>query len=108
VTVPITGVFKPPTAKCALLSLKHGKLVAGRPTELLVTASGASSSHVRVQVTGPGIHAAATTDASGHARLTVTPSGVGVLTVRLVQAPSCRALTQSSIPGAFKPPKLTG
>jgi uncharacterized repeat protein (TIGR01451 family) len=110
-TVPITGPFKPPAARCAVLSLSHGTLVAGRRTSVGVVArvNGAPAGGVQVELSGPGIRLVTTTSASGRASFSVTPHGTGVLRVHVIQAQSCpQTVSELSVPGAFRPPKLTG
>jgi hypothetical protein len=110
-TVPISQPFTPPAARCAVLSVSHGTLVSGRRATVAVVAraGGRPAAGVRVAVHGPGINLAKTTNASGRASFAVTPRGAGVLRIGAVQAQSCpRRLAEVSVPGEFRPPKLTG
>lgn len=112
-SVPISGPLVPPSPgpKCATVVLTHSTLVAGRRATIVVHArrNGGPVGDVRVEVTGPGVHLTGTTGSSGSVSFTLTPARAGVLNVRLLQAPSCpAALTEAGIPGAFKPPRLTG
>jgi uncharacterized repeat protein (TIGR01451 family) len=110
--VKITGPFVPPGARCAALSLTHGKLLAGHATSIVVTArgrAGAPVRGVRVAVRGPGVRLVEKTNARGRAVFSLTPAAAGVLRIALLQAASCpRSLQEASVPGAFTPPNLTG
>lgn len=111
VTVPISGPFVPPKTPCAVFTLDHGPLVAGREATVVVTArrNGIAASGVRVTVHGPGIDGTKITDSAGHARFVVRAQSVGLLRVQLVQRAGCPAVPQEiPIPGAFEPPRLTG
>ena len=109
-TVTIHGHLRPPVI-CSRLTLDHTPLEVGRKATLVVEVRKGSSAAaaIRVDVHGPGIAEVRKTDATGHARFTVTPRGSGVLQVRASQSPSCQAaLTESPVAGTFKPPKFTG
>jgi hypothetical protein len=111
VDTPIAGPFQPPSVPapvCARLSLDHTPLVAGRRAVVTVHVRGADGP-VAVAIRGAGIAKSAKTNANGRARFVVTPTGAGILRVHAVQAASCPAtLRELAIPGAFRPPVLTG
>jgi hypothetical protein len=110
-SVPITGPFVPPKTQCAAVSVQHGALVAGHQVTVDVTAkrNGDAASGVRVSLHGPGIDVTKATDSGGHARFVVAPKSVGVLRIQVAQSADCATPPQEiPIPGAFKPPRLTG
>jgi hypothetical protein len=112
-SVPITAPFLPPPATpvCATVTLHHSTLVVGRPAVVDVVArrAGKPARGVRVEVRGMGVDIVHRTSAEGTLRVTLTPRAAGVLRVAIQQPAKCGArIREFAVPGAFRPPQLTG
>jgi uncharacterized repeat protein (TIGR01451 family) len=112
-SVPIGAPFRPPPAQpvCATVHVHHSTLVAGRPAVVDVVArrAGKPAGGVRVEVRGMGVDIVHRTTAEGTLRVTFTPRTAGVLRVAVRQPAGCGARIQEfAVPGAFRPPQLTG
>jgi hypothetical protein len=63
---------------------------------------------VRVQVRGPGILKTGVSDARGRVTISVRPSRVGIVTLRITNQPGACATRRIGVVGVFKPPPVTG
>jgi hypothetical protein len=112
-SVPITAPFLPPPARpiCATVNVHHSTLLAGRPAVVDVVArrAGKPARGVRVEVRGMGVDIVRRTTVEGTVRVTLTPRAAGVLRVAVQQPAKCGTPIQEfAVPGAFRPPRLTG
>jgi uncharacterized repeat protein (TIGR01451 family) len=111
VGVDITGPFVPPRLPCATVKVRHGTLLAGRRTTVVATVhrDGRPAAAVRVRLRAPGTTAEKVTNADGVVRFSLAPRGVGLLHLVVVQRSGCaKAPAEVPVPGAFRPPQLTG
>lgn len=111
VNTPITGPFRPPPVPkptCPRVSVGHTLLVAGRQAVVTVRVRGGRGT-IAVAVRGAGVAQSRTTGTPGSARFVVTPRSAGVLRVQVVRPAVCPAASaEVPVPGAFRPPVLTG
>ena len=108
-TTRLIGLFLPPSP-CATLSVSPSSLlVSGQPQTLVarVRSGGRPVAGATVVVAGPAVRASANTGSTGVARITVTPTVPGVLTVSLRGERACSVQRVGIVAGSTLP-SLTG
>ena len=108
-TTRLIGLFLPPSV-CATVSVSPSSLlVSGQPQTLVVRVRGGGSAvaGATVVVVGPAVRATANTGSTGVARITVTPTLSGVLTVGLRGERACSVQRVGIVAGSTLP-SLTG
>ena len=108
-TTRLIGLFLPPSV-CSTVSVSPSSLfVTGQPQTLVVRVRGGGSAvaGATVVVVGPAVRATANTGSTGVARITVTPTVPGVLTVSLRGERACSVQRVGVVAGSVLPP-LTG
>ena len=108
-TTRLIGLFLPPSA-CATVSVSPSSLfVTGQPQTLVARVRGGGSpvAGATVVVVGPAVRATANTGSTGVARITVTPTLPGVLTVGLRGERACSVQRVGIVAGSVLP-SLTG